>query len=38
MFVKIFQVSADEGMGKLSKLVEFGTRKLFQIRARMISA
>ena len=30
MFVKIFQVSANEGMGKCSKLVEFFTQKLFQ--------
>ena len=37
-FVTIFQVSADEGMGKWSKLVEFWTRKLFQIRACVISA
>ena len=37
-FVTIFQVSADEGMGKESKLVEFWTSKLFQIRACMISA
>ena len=34
----IFQVSADEGMGKETKLVEFWTRKLFQIRACVISA
>ena len=37
MFVKIFQVSADEGMGKRSKLVEFSTQKRFQIRACLIS-
>ena len=37
MIVKIFQVSADEGVGKWSKLIEFSTRKLFQICARMIS-
>ena len=37
MFVKIFQVSADEGMGKKSKHVEFSTQKRFQIRACLIS-
>ena len=34
----IFHVSADEGMGKYSKLVEFWTSKLFQICACVISA
>ena len=34
----MFQVSADEGVGKLSKLVEFWTQKRFQIRACVISA
>ena len=34
----IFQVSANEGMGKRSKLVEFSAQKLFQIRACVISA
>ena len=28
IFVKIFQVSADEGKGKKSKLAEFSTQKL----------
>ena len=37
MFVKIFQVSADEGMGRTSKHVEFSTQKRFQIRACLIS-
>ena len=37
MFVKIFQVSADEGMGKRRKPVEFSTQKRFQIRACLIS-
>ena len=37
-FETIFQVSADERMGKYSKLVEFWTRKLFQIRVSVISA
>ena len=37
MFVKIFHVSADEGMGKYSKLVKFSTQKIFQIRACVIS-
>ena len=36
MFVKVFKVSADEGMDKESKLVEFSTIKLFQICACMI--
>ena len=36
--LKIFQVSANEGMGKRSKLVEFSAQKLFQIRACVISA
>ena len=31
MFVKIFQVSADKGMGKYRRLVEFSTKKLFQL-------
>ena len=31
--LKIFQVSADKGMGKWRKLVEFSTKKLFQICA-----
>ena len=31
MFVNIFQVSADKGVGKQSKLVEFSTKKLFQL-------
>ena len=35
---KIFQVSSDEGMGKLSKFVEFSTQKRFKIRACVISA
>ena len=34
----MFQVSADEGMCKYSKLVEFQTKKLFQICACVISA
>ena len=34
----MFQVSADEGICKYSKLVEFRTQKLFQIRACVISA
>ena len=38
MFLKIFQVSTDEEMGKQSKLVEFSTQNLFQIRACVISA
>ena len=38
MFVKIFQVSSDEGMDKLSKFVEFSTQKHFKIRACVISA
>ena len=38
MFVKIFQVSSDEGMGKYSKFVEFSTQKHFEIRACVISA
>ena len=38
LFVEMFQVSADEGMGKWSKLVEFWTKKLFQICACLISA
>ena len=38
MFVKIFQVSPDEGMGIYSKLIEFSIQKLFQIRAFVISA
>ena len=29
MFVKIFQVSADEGMAKKSKFAEFSTQKRF---------
>ena len=37
MFIQIFQVSADVGIGKESKLVEFSTQKLFQIRACVIS-
>ena len=37
LFVTIFQVSADEGIGKYSKLVEIWTRKLFQIYACVIS-
>ena len=37
-FLKILQVSTDEGIGKYSKLVEFSTPKLFQIRAFVISA
>ena len=36
MFVKIFQVSADEGMGKYSKLVELSTKKLFQLHTTML--
>ena len=38
LFIKIFQVSADEGMGKWSNLVEFWSQKLFKIRAHVISA
>jgi len=38
MFVKIFKVSADEGIVKESKLVEFSTKKLFHICACVISA
>ena len=38
MFVKIFQVSFDDGMGKLSKFVDFSTQKYFKIRACVISA
>ena len=39
MFLKIFQVSADEEMGQQSKLEdELFSSNLFQIRARMISA
>ena len=37
-FRRFFQVSADEGMGKQSKCVEFSTQKLFQICACVISA
>ena len=37
MFPKIFQVTDDEGMGKLSKCVEFSTQKPFQICACVIS-
>ena len=29
MFLKIFQVSSDEGMGKLSKLVDFFQLEIF---------
>ena len=35
---KIFQVSSDEVVGKLSKFVEFSTQKHFKIRACVISA
>ena len=38
MFVKIFQVSADERMGIQSKLDEFTIQERFQIRAFVISA
>ena len=38
MFVKISQVSSDEGMGKQSKFGEFSTQKHFKIRACVISA
>ena len=39
MFVKIFQVSADQEMGKYSELVGlFSTEKLSQIPACLISA
>ena len=40
MFVKIFQVSSDEGMGKESKvnLSSFQLKKHFKIRACVISA
>ena len=38
MFVKIFQVSAGEGMGKYSTFVELSTQKLFHFRACVISA
>ena len=38
MFVKISQVSADEGMGKLCKLVEFSTQKRFHIRTCVIGS
>ena len=38
MFVKIFQVSSDEGMGKLIKFVMFSTQKHFKIRACVMSA
>ena len=38
MFVKIFQVSSDEVVGKLSKFVEFSTQKHFKIGACVISA
>ena len=38
MFVKISQVSADEEIGKYSKLVEFSTRKRLEIRAWVIGA
>ena len=34
----IFQVSADKGMGKRRKIVEFWTTKLFQIHTCVISA
>ena len=34
----MFQVSADEGIGKQSKLVEFCTKKLYQICASVTSA
>ena len=34
----MFQVSADEGIGKQSKLVEFCTQKLYQICASVIGA
>ena len=37
VFVMIFQVSANGGMGKQSKLVKFWTQKLFQIHACVIS-
>ena len=37
MFVKIFQVSSDEGMGKC-KFVELSTQKHLKIRACVISA
>ena len=37
MFVKIFQVSADERMGIQSKLDEFTIQELFQIRTFVIS-
>ena len=38
MFVTISQVSAHEGMGKLSKLVEFSTQKRFHIRTCVIGS
>ena len=34
----MFQVSADEGIGKQSKLVEFCTKKLYQICASVTGA
>ena len=37
-FVKIFQVSAEKGIGKYSKLVEFSTQKLFKNCACVVSA
>ena len=36
MFEKNFQVSSDEGTGKLSKFVEFSTQKHFKIHACVI--
>ena len=36
MFVKIFRVSAEEGINNKSKLVEFSTQKLFEIRSGVI--
>ena len=38
MNVKILQISAKEGMEKCSKIVEFFTQKLFQIRACGVNA
>ena len=37
IFVKIFQASSDEGMGKKSNFVKFSAEKLFKIRACVIS-
>ena len=38
MFVKIFQVSSDEGIENKSKFVEFSNQKHFKIRVCVVSA